>query len=176
MLQIQIVSNYSPLSHNMFESCDSSNHLQKEENAVFVHQESCYRCALCSFFFSFVTLKQYFKYSEHNFFFCLTYYKAWRKSRRQSYFLSNRVRCDLCHCASLQLSPSNKPNCNAISRTHNIWRGLRENSGTQVPIPSIKQEARLNKSRIITEMKISQIVKTSLFSLPSAQYAKSNLF
>jgi len=67
MPQIQIVSNYSPPSHNVFESCVSSNHLQKKENAVFVPQESCYRCALCSFLFTFVKLKQYFKYPEYDF-------------------------------------------------------------------------------------------------------------
>lgn len=79
MPQIQIVSNYSPPSCNAFESCASSNHLQKKANAVFVPQESCYRCALCSFLFTFVKLKQYFKYPE----FCLPLVLQGLKEKRE---------------------------------------------------------------------------------------------
>lgn len=51
MPQIQIVSNYFPLLHNLFKLQVSSHHLQKNENSVLFPQGSCYRCALHSFLF-----------------------------------------------------------------------------------------------------------------------------
>lgn len=67
MSQILILSSYSPPSHYVFVSCTCSNYLQKKENSVFVPQESCYRCVLHSFLFTFGKLKQYFKYPEYKF-------------------------------------------------------------------------------------------------------------
>lgn len=53
MPQIQIVSNYYFLLPNLFKFYASSDHLQKNENSVFVPQGSYYRYALRSFLFSF---------------------------------------------------------------------------------------------------------------------------